>query len=52
MYNSPTTPAGTARNHPSSTNNAAPDSGEPIGAPDPGVNGALIDAHTVASVGP
>ena len=52
-YNSPTTPAGTGRNHPSSTNNAAPDTGAPIGgAPDPAVNGALIDAYTVASVGP
>src|ERR1700759_4498525 len=30
-YNSPTTPAGTGRNHPSSTNNAAPATGEPIG---------------------
>ena len=53
-YNSPTTPAGTGRNHPSSTNNAAPDTGEPIGsppAPRP-ANGALIDAYTVVSVGP
>ena len=42
-YNSPTTPTGTGRNHPSSTNNAAPGTGEPIGtAPDPAVNGALI----------
>ena len=42
-YNSPTTPAGTGRNHPSSTKNAAPDTGEPIGGtPDPAVNGALI----------
>src|ERR1700738_4426400 len=30
-YNSPTTPAGTARNHPSSTNNAAPGTGEATG---------------------
>src|SRR6185437_11103075 len=52
-YNSPTTPAGTGRNHLSSTNNAAPDTGEPIGTtPDPAANGALIDAYTVASVGP
>ena len=52
-YNSPTTPAGTGRNHPSSTNNAAPDTGEPIGgAPNPGVSGALIAAYTVVSVGP
>src|SRR5208283_4098731 len=52
-YNSPTTPAGTGRNHPSSTNNAAPATGEPIGgAPDPGASGALIDAYTVVSVGP
>ena len=42
-YNSPTTPAGTGRNHPSSTNNAAPGTGEPIGgAPDPAVSGALM----------
>src|ERR1700753_1873344 len=52
-YNSPTTPAGTGRNQPSNTNNAAPATGNPIGgAPDPAVNGALIDTHTVASVGP
>src|SRR5215831_21198698 len=52
-YNSPTTPAGTGRNQPSSTNNAAPDTGEPIGTtPNPALNGALIDAHTVVSVGP
>ena len=52
-YNSPTTPAGTGRNHPSSTNNAAADTGAPIGAaPDPAASGALIDAYTVASVGP
>src|ERR1700682_164518 len=52
-YNSPTTPGGTGRNHPSSTNNAAPDTGAPIGTtPDPAVNGALIDAYTVTSVGP
>src|SRR6476660_739807 len=51
-YNSPTTPAGTGCNHPSSTNNAAPGTGVPIGTtPDPGVNGALIDAYTVVSVG-
>src|SRR5271170_6287555 len=54
-YNSPTTPAGAVRNQPSSTNNAAPDTGDPIGAPDPGdpaVKGALIATHTVVSVGP
>src|ERR1700751_4757294 len=52
-YNSPTTPAGTGRNHPSSTNNAAPDTGEPIGgAPAPAVNGALKATHIVVSVGP
>src|SRR5271155_6209765 len=51
-YNSPTTPAGTGRNQPSSTNNAAPDTGEPIGgAPDPAVSGALIAVYHV-SVGP
>src|ERR1700754_3197179 len=47
-YNSPTTPAGTGRNHPSSTNNAAVATGAPIGTtPDPGINGALIAAYTV-----
>ena len=52
-YNSPTTPAGTARNHPSSTNNAAPDTGEPIaGTPDPTSSGRAIVASTVVSVGP
>src|SRR5271154_862430 len=49
---SPPTPAGTGRNHPSSTKNAAPATGEPIGGtPDPGVSGALIDAHIGVSVG-
>src|SRR6476620_5726218 len=52
-YNSPTTPAGTARKDLSSTNNAAPGTGEPIGTtPDPAASGALIAAYTVASVGP
>src|ERR1700758_2067423 len=52
-YNSPTTPAGTGRNQPSNTNNAAPATGDPIGTtPDPGTSGALRDAHTVVSVGP
>src|SRR5246127_788844 len=52
-YNSPTTPAGTGRNHPSSTNNAAPATGDPIGTtPEPATNGALIAAYTVASVAP
>src|SRR5262249_59433678 len=52
-YNSPTTPTGTSRNQPSTTNNAAPATGEPIGGtPDPAVSGALRDAHTVVSVGP
>src|SRR6202007_3024702 len=47
-YNSPTTPAGTGRNHPSSTNNAAPGTGDPIGGtPDPAISGALIVAYTV-----
>jgi hypothetical protein len=37
----------------SSTNIAAPGIGDPIGTiPGPGVNGVLIDAHTVVSVGP
>src|SRR3954447_6507594 len=52
-YNSPTTPTGTGRNQPSSTNNADDATGAPIGAaPDPAASGALIDAYTVASVGP
>src|SRR5277367_5701144 len=52
-YNSPTTPAGTGRNHSSRTNSAAVDTGDPIGAaPDPAASGALIDAYTVISVGP
>src|SRR6516165_6791141 len=52
-YNSPTTPTGTGRNHPSSTNNAAPGTGDPIGTtPDPGVSGALTATHSVVSVGP
>src|SRR6201987_2245909 len=51
-YNSPTTPTGTGRNHASSTNNAAPDTGAPIGGvPDPSISGLLLDAHTVVSVG-
>src|SRR5271168_2374495 len=52
-YNSPTTPAGTGRNQPSSTNSAAPGTGDPIGTtPDPALNGALIAAYTVVSVWP
>src|ERR1700747_1407158 len=52
-YNSPTTPTGTARSQPSSTNNAAPDTGAPIGTSShPGVKGRLIVASTVVSVGP
>src|SRR5246500_1217771 len=52
-YNSPTTPAGTGRNHPSSTNNAAPDTGDPIAAsPDPTSTGRAIVTSTVVSVGP
>src|ERR1700739_2430057 len=52
-YNSPTTPAGTNRNHRSNTNNAAPDTGEPIaGTPTPATSGALMVTHTVVSVGP
>jgi hypothetical protein len=52
-YNSPTTLGGTGRSDTSSTNNAAPATGEPIGgAPDPGASSALIDASTVVSVGP
>src|ERR1700756_5288346 len=53
IYNSPTTPAGTGRNQPSSTNNAAPATGDPIGTScAPALNGALIAAYTVVSVGP
>ena len=53
MYNSPTTPAATGRNHSSRTNNAALGIGAPIGgAPDPGANGALLETHMVVSVGP
>src|ERR1700737_2348326 len=53
-YSSPTTPAaGTARNHPSSTNSAAPETGAPMGTTaEPAVNGALIATHIVVSVGP
>src|SRR5262249_51877036 len=52
-YNSPTTPTGTSRNQVSNTNNAAPDTGAPIGgAPNPTANAALLDTHTVVSVGP
>jgi hypothetical protein len=49
-YNSPTTPVGTGRNQPSSTNNADPGNGEPIGgAPNPAVSGALKATHIVVS---
>src|ERR1700758_4010685 len=52
-YNSPTTPAGTGRNQPSSTNNPPPATGDPTAPPpDPGVSGALTAAYTVVSVGP
>src|SRR4029079_9698587 len=52
-YNSPTTPAGTGRIQPSSTNNAAPGTGAPIGTtPDPAVSGALSITTIVVSVGP
>src|SRR6201993_5620707 len=47
-YNSPTTPAGTARNHPSSTNNAAVGTGAPIGGdPQHAVSGAVPGAHNL-----
>jgi hypothetical protein len=47
------TPAGTGRNHRSSTNNAAPGTGAPIGGvPDPAVNGALNVKTIAVSVGP
>src|SRR5262249_28619090 len=52
-YSSPITPAGTARNQASRTNNAAPGTGDPIGGPpDPAGSGALTDAYTVAPAGP
>ncbi|ASL18438.1 hypothetical protein MYCOZU2_06093 (plasmid) [Mycobacterium intracellulare subsp. chimaera] len=52
-YISPTTPGGTGCSHLSSTKIAAPGIGDPIGTkPSLGVSGGLIDAHTVASVGP
>src|SRR6201993_4451441 len=52
-YNSPTTPAGTGRNQPSNTNNAAPDIGDPIGGtPAPPPTGYPIVTSTVVSVGP
>ena len=52
-YNSPTTPTGTGRSRSSRTNTADVDTGAPMGAaPDPTVSGALIEAYTVASVGP
>ncbi|SON64079.1 hypothetical protein MSIMFI_05611 [Mycobacterium simulans] len=53
IYSSPTTPAGTARNHGSSTNSAAPDTGDPIGGvAEPATKGALDEAQIVVSVGP
>src|SRR4029077_19576182 len=52
-YNSPTTPTGTGRNHPSSTNNAAPGTGDPIGTtPAPAARRELTEAYTVVWVGP
>src|SRR3984885_7411244 len=52
-YNSPATPTGTGRNHPSSTNNAAPDTGEPIGgAPGPRANGSLSATCMVVFASP
>jgi hypothetical protein len=52
-YNSPTTPTGTGRSQLSSTNNAAPAMGVPIGTvPAPAVSGALNVTSTVVSVGP
>jgi hypothetical protein len=45
MYNSPITPAATGRIHRSSTNNAAPGTGDPIGTtPEPAVSGRLVAA--------
>src|ERR1700753_3883968 len=52
-YNSPTTPVAPGRKRPSSTNNAPFGTGVPIGgSPDPAVNGALLAAQIVVSVGP
>ena len=52
-YSSPMTPGATGRSQASSTNNAVPGTGDPIGTdPDVGVSGALIAAYTVVSVGP
>ncbi len=44
MYNSPVTPSGAGRSHLSSTNSAAPGTGDPIGAPASGAKAALIAA--------
>ncbi|SON64084.1 hypothetical protein MSIMFI_05616 [Mycobacterium simulans] len=53
IYNSPTTPTGTTCSPGSNTNNAAPDTGDPIGGdPEPTTNGALDEAYIVVSVGP
>ncbi|CPU62438.1 Uncharacterised protein [Mycobacteroides abscessus subsp. abscessus] len=53
MYSSPTTPGGTGRSSPSSTNIAAPGTGAPIdGDPVPPTNAAVRDAQIVVSVGP
>src|ERR1700730_18081211 len=52
-YNSPTTPAGTGRNQPSSTNNAAPATGEPIGGtPDPAASGPRPATPMAVRAGP
>jgi hypothetical protein len=52
-YSSPTTPGGTGCSAPSSTKNAARDTGEPMGGkPEPARSGALLHAHIVVSVGP
>src|SRR5882757_1322559 len=53
-YSSPTTPGWTGRNQASSTNSAAPGTGEPIGTGpgDPAVSDAVSAAYTVVSVGP
>src|SRR6201984_29674 len=53
IYNSPTTPAGTGRNQPSSTNNAAPATGAPIGGtPAPAPSGPRTATPIVVSGGP
>src|SRR5262249_29452891 len=52
-YNSPTTPTGTARNQPSSTNNAAVDTGAPMGTtPEPAPHAPPTPPYPPPSVAP